>query len=79
MSCELHGVEWRSILPTKLVATATSLERSIKITSDGSSPGKFCQSCKFREDRSGTYVEITGLAETTKNIIFKKMKTAAKH
>jgi len=28
MSCELQGVEWRSILPTKLVATATSLEGS---------------------------------------------------
>jgi len=30
MSCGLQGVEWRSILPTKLVATATSLEGSKK-------------------------------------------------
>jgi len=30
MSCELQGVAWMSILSTKLVATATSLERSKK-------------------------------------------------
>jgi len=30
MSCELQGVYWRSILPTKLVATATTLEGSKK-------------------------------------------------
>ena len=28
MSREVKGVDWRSILPTKLVATATSLEGS---------------------------------------------------
>jgi len=28
MSCEIQGVYWRSILPTKLVAMATSLEES---------------------------------------------------
>ena len=31
MPRELEGVEWRSILPTKLVATATSLEGSKKL------------------------------------------------
>jgi len=50
MSCELQGEGRRSILPTKLVATATSLEGSILQIVHLRS--KFYQSCTFREDRS---------------------------
>jgi len=74
MSCEVQGEGRRSILPTKLVASATSLERSKKITSNRSSTAKIYKSCKFREDRSVNYEKI-GLTKITKNIF----KTTAKH
>ena len=65
-----QGVYWRSILRTKLVATATSLDRLKKLQIIHLQP-KFYQSCKFCEDRSD--VEIIGLTEISKSII-KKIK-----
>jgi len=53
MSCEVQSVYLTWILPTKLVAVATSLKRSGKITSDVHLRPEFYKSCKFREDRFG--------------------------
>jgi len=68
MSCELQGVNWRSILPTKLVATATSLERSKKITSGHSSTAEVLQILQNFVTIGQVDVEIIGLTEITKNI-----------
>jgi len=57
-------------LRTKLVATATSLDRLKKLQIIHLQP-KFYQSCTFCEDRSD--VEIIGLTEISKSII-KKIK-----
>jgi len=61
----------RSILPTTLTATATSLGGSKKIT-----PDQIYQFCKYCEDRSSIDREIFGLAEITKIVV---NKTSAKH
>ena len=54
MSCELEGGGRRSISPTKLVAMATSLEGSKKITSDRSSTAKVLPILQITcGDRSG--------------------------
>ena len=53
----------------KLVAMATSVEGSIKITSVPSYTVKVHRTCKFHEDRS-VDVDIFGLIEITK-IFFK--------
>ena len=66
MSYELQGVEWRSILPTKLVATATSLEGSKK---NNFRPLIYGQSSTNPENfvKIGLVdVEITGLTEIIK-------------
>ena len=67
MLCELQGVGWRSILPIKLVARATSLEGSKKITRSfigGQSSTNLANFVKIVL----VDVEITGLTEITKNI-----------
>jgi len=76
MSRELQGEHWRSILPTKLVATATSLEGSKKILRVVHLRPKFYQSCKFRKDRSCRCWD--NWCDRNRKKIFKN-KTAAEH
>jgi len=74
MSCELQGVECRSILPTKLVATATSFEgsknnfRSFICGQSSTNPAHFVKI-------GPVDVDIIGLIEITKICI----KITAKH
>jgi len=77
MSYELQGVKWRSILPTKLVAAATSLEGS------KNNYGSFI--CGQSSTNPANFVkidlidaEIIGVTKVTKNIL-KIKKTSAKH
>jgi len=70
-----QGVDWKWILPTKLVATAASLEGSKKITTDILSAAKVLPTCKFREDRSGRYWDNWSDKNYWKYIL----KTSAKH
>jgi len=68
MSCELQGVYWRSILPIKLVATATTYEgsknnfKSFFYGLSSTNPANFVKIDLVD-------VEITGLTEIT---IYKK-------
>ena len=75
MSYELQGVEWRSILPTKLVAAATSLEGS------KNNYGSFI--CGQSSTNPANFVkidlidaEIIGVTKVTKNIL--KIKNISK-
>jgi len=75
MSCELQGEGTRSILPTKLVATATSLEGSKKITSARSPTAKVHHPANFVKI-GPVDVAVIGLTEITKDV---KNKTSAKY
>jgi len=73
MSCNIQGEHRMSILPTKSVVTATSLERSKKITSGRSSTARVLPiSLKI----GPVDVEIIGHAEITK-ICINNSKTKA--
>jgi len=68
MSCELQDVEWRSIMPTKVVATATSPEgsknnfRLFIYDQSSTDPASFV-------NIGLVHVDITGPTEITNNNI----------
>jgi len=71
MSRELRGVDWGSILPTKLVATAKSLKRSKNNFRSFIYGQRFTNPANFAKI-GPVDAEIIGLTEINKNIIKKQ-------